>query len=196
MTQKQLPKRLLWVDLEMTGLDPENDRILEVAAIVTDFNFKEIATYHAYVKQPKKHLELMKLAPWYDWSGGVRKLKGTVYEMADKNGLFEDLKEYGKTTKQVETELMKLVKTHFDQQAILAGNSIHQDRRFIRRYWPKLDELLHYRMLDVSAWKVFMQGRFGLNWQKPDNHRATEDIRGSMAELQFYLNELPILPKK
>lgn len=196
MTKKQLPKRLLWVDLEMTGLDPEKDRILEVAAIVTDFKFKEIAQYHAYVKQPKKQLDMMKSAPWYDWSGGVRKFKGTVYEMADKNGLFEDLKKYGKTTKQVETELIKLIKTYFDQQAILAGNSIHQDRRFVRRYWPKLDELLHYRMLDVSAWKVFMQGRYGLNWQKPDNHRATEDIRGSMAELQFYLNGLPKLAKK
>lgn len=191
-----LPKQLLWIDLEMTGLEPDKHRIVEVAAIVSDFKFKEIAKYHAYVKQPKARLEEMKNSPWYDWSGGVRKLSGNVYEVAERNGLFEQLKKHGKSSKLVESELIRFVKEHFDQQAVLAGNSIHQDRRFIRRYWPKLDAALHYRMLDVSAWKVFMQGRYGLNWQKPDSHRAMEDIRGSMGELQYYLKELPKLTKR
>lgn len=187
------PKRLLWMDLEMTGLEPSEHRIVEVAAIVTDFKFKEVAQYQAFVKQPQSELNKMKNAPWYDWTGGVRKLSGTVYDVAEKNGLFDSLKKYGKSSKQVENELVKFVSKHFDQRAILAGNSIHQDRRFIRRYWQRLEKLLHYRMLDVSAWKVFIHGRFGLDWKKPDKHQALEDIRGSIAELKYYLEQLPNL---
>lgn len=190
-----LPKRLLWIDIEMTGLEPEQHRIIEIAAIVTDFKLKELAQYHAFVKQPKTQLDKMKQAPWYDWTGGVRKLSGNVYDVAKKNGIFEELEQHGKTSRQVESELVKFVKTNFDQQAILAGNSIHQDRRFIRHYWPRLEKVLHYRMMDVSTWKVFIQGRFGLDWKKPDNHRALEDIRGSMAELKYYLEQLPRLVK-
>lgn len=179
----------------MTGLDPDEHRIVEVAAIVTDFKFKEIAHYQAYVKQPQSQLNKMKLAPWYDWTGGVRKLSGTVYEVAEKNRLFENLIKHGKTSRQVESELVELVKMNFDQQVILAGNSIHQDRRFIRRYWPRLERLLHYRMLDVSAWKVFIHGRYQLDWKKPDKHQALEDIRGSMDELKYYLEQLPRFTK-
>lgn len=189
------PKQLLWMDMEMTGLDPDDHRILEVAAIVTDFKFNEIAKYQAYIKQPATQLKKMKSAPWYEWSGGVRKLSGTVYGVAEKNGLIKNLKLHGQSTRQVEAELVKLVTDNFDQQAILAGNSIHQDRRFIRRWWPRLEKKLHYRMLDVSAWKVFIQGRYGLDWKKPDNHIAEEDIRGSMQELQYYLKRLPKLIK-
>jgi oligoribonuclease len=186
------PDKLLWVDMEMTGLDPDEHRILEVAAIITDFKFNELALYQAYVKQPQTQLNKMKTAPWYDWSGGVKRLSGTVYEVAEKNGLINNLAKAGKSSKIVETELANLVKTHFNQQAILAGNSIHQDRRFIRRWWPNLEKLLHYRMLDVSSWKVFMHGRYGLDWKKPDEHKALEDIRGSIAELKYYSKKIKI----
>ena len=71
---------------------------------------------------------------------------------------------------------------------VLAGNSIHQDRRFIRRQMPELEERLHYRMLDISAWKVYMMAKFGIEMTKTNQHRALEDIRGSIAELQQYLN--------
>jgi len=180
----------------MTGLDPEEHRILEVAAVVTDFQFNQLDHYHAFIKQPTAQLNKMKLAPWYEWSGGVRKLSGTVYDVAAKNGLIDNLVKQGKPSRSVESDLVKLVKRQFDQQAILAGNSIHQDRRFIRRWWPHLDKLLHYRMLDVSAWKVFMHGRFGVDWKKPDNHKAAEDIQGSMQELEYYLRQLPKLLNK
>lgn len=186
------PQRLLWMDLEMTGLDPEEHRILEVAAIVTDFNFKELAQFQAYVKQPQNQLVKMKQAPWYDWTDGVKKRSGTVYDVAEHNGLINHLRTDGQTSKTVEDKLIKLVKTNFTQQAILAGNSIHQDRRFIRRWWPRLEKLLHYRMLDVSSWKVFMHGRYGLGWKKPDAHIALEDIRGSMAELKYYTKKINI----
>ena len=190
MKANKLPQKLLWMDLEMTGLDPDEHRILEVAAIITNFKLKELTKYHAYIKQPQSQLDKMKQAPWYDWGGGVRTLSGTVYDVAIKNGLIDSLKKHGKSAKQVENELITLVEENFEQQPILAGNSIHQDRRFIRRWWPKLEKLLHYRMLDVSSFKVFMQGRYGVDWKKPDEHKALEDIRGSIKELDYYSKKI------
>ena len=66
-------------------------------------------------------------------------------------------------------------------------NSIHSDSKFIHRWWPALDLKLHYRMLDVSAWKVLMQGKFGVEYEKKEVHRAFDDIQASIAELQYYL---------
>ena len=72
----------------------------------------------------------------------------------------------------------------------MGGNSIHQDRRFIRAEWKKLEKMLHYRMLDVSAWKVVMSAKFKRVFAKPENHRALDDIRGSIEELKFYLKKV------
>jgi oligoribonuclease len=89
----------------------------------------------------------------------------------------------------VQQELVALIKTHFgDEPAVLAGNSIHKDRGFIQHWWPEVDALLHYRMLDVSAFKVLMQGKFAVNYQKDNNHRASDDIQASITELQYYLD--------
>jgi len=73
---------------------------------------------------------------------------------------------------------------------LLAGNSVHIDRQFIKSNWPKFDVFLHYRMLDVSAWKVVFEGKYGKKFAKPDAHRALDDIRGSIIELQYYLAKL------
>jgi oligoribonuclease len=73
---------------------------------------------------------------------------------------------------------------------VLAGNSIHNDRKFIERWWPGLDLKLHYRMLDVSSLKIFMQGRHGVEFEKREVHRAFDDIQASIAELQYYLEWL------
>ncbi|MGH7249568.1 MAG: exonuclease domain-containing protein, partial [Minisyncoccia bacterium] len=88
-----------------------------------------------------------------------------------------------------EQELIKLISEHFgDEPAVLAGNSIYNDRMFIKQWWPQLDLKLHYRMLDVSAWKIFMQGKYGVKYEKKEVHRAFDDIQASIAELEFYLN--------
>jgi oligoribonuclease len=71
----------------------------------------------------------------------------------------------------------------------LAGNSIHQDRRFIEREWPRLNGRLHYRMLDVSAWKVVFENHFRSRINKPEAHRALDDIEGSITELKHYLTK-------
>lgn len=174
--KKAVPTKLLWVDLEMTGLDPAHDLILEVAAEVTDFDFKTAASYEAILRQPREAVvgRMQKNIWWADFPDNrdefVRKLAG------------------GKPSAQVEQELIELVEQHFGTEpAVLAGNSIHNDRAFIKRYWPQLDLKLHYRMLDVSAWKVLMQGKYGVQFDKKEVHRAFDDIQASIAELQHYL---------
>lgn len=184
------PQKLLWMDLEMTGLEPEEDRIIEVAAIVTDFEFKEVGSYEAIIKQPPSVLERMKNAAWYDWSSGNRKVMGSVYEMHTQSGLLEKIASEGRDELEIEQELIDFGTKHFDTAICLAGNSIHQDRRFIRRWWPRFEEILHYRMLDVTSFKIFMQGKHKIRFNHPDSHRAIEGIRGSIKELEYYLKKL------
>lgn len=176
---------LLWIDLEMTGLSPEEDRILEVAAIATDWDFEPIinkktgekAEMTAVVKVP---VELMK--------------ERMVGEFWEKNAKSRDAlmaqNETGESSERVEQMLLKFVDKWFGKEVILAGNSIHQDRKFIDKEWPKLAEKLHYRMLDVSAWKVVWEGKFGKKFLKPEQHRALDDIMGSIEELKWYVREL------
>ena len=175
------PKRILWMDLEMTGLDPTEDRILEVAAIVTDWQFKEIATFEA-VKQVGSAL-------------AKKRMSGSFWEenAATRNALLAaNAGEQAKNGRTVENELLAFIDEHFEKDApvLLAGNSIHQDRRFIANEWPRLDARLHYRMLDVSAWKVVFEGKYRVKFAKPETHRALADIRGSIEELQYYLKKV------
>ncbi len=164
---------LLWVDLEMTGLSPVDDRILEVAAIATDWDFNEFDTFTAVVKCDE---ELMR-----------ERMVGEFWEKNHEayEALMSQNSE-GKAPEVVEKELLKFVKKNFDDEVYLAGNSIHQDRKFIEREWPKLDAKLHYRMLDVSAWKIYFENAMHRSFAKPENHRALDDIRGSIEELKWY----------
>lgn len=175
----RLPTKLLWVDLEMTGLDAQKDVILEVAAEITDFSFKTLASYEAIVQQPQKTVveRMQKNIWWKDYPANRD-------EFIRKTAT-------GKPSQQVEQELVDLIEQQFgDEPAVLAGNSIHNDRKFIERWWPALDLKLHYRMLDVSSLKVFMQGAHGLEFEKREVHRAFDDIQASIAELQYYLEWL------
>lgn len=176
---------LLWVDLEMTGLDPVEDRILEVAAIVTDWDFNEIATYEAAIKVgPNLFANRIKAAPdfWEKFPDVRDALIAQNNSDAAKNG------------RTVENELLEFVNGHFvgDERIILAGNSIHQDRKFIENEWTRLNERLHYRMLDVSAWKVVFDGKYNKRFAKPEEHRAIDDIRGSIMELKYYLGKVRV----
>jgi len=173
------PTKLFWIDLEMTGLDPDNDVILEIACEVTDFDLKTLSSYEATITQPRELvIERMKANTWWQ-------------EYPENRDEFINKLSEGKALKVVEDELIKLVSENAqDEPAIIAGNSIHNDRKFIAKWWPELELKLHYRMLDVSAWKVYMQGRFDLDYEKPELHRAYEDIQASIAELQYYLEWL------
>jgi oligoribonuclease len=147
---------------------------LEVAAEVTDFDFKTLASYEALIRQPDEILNNMN--PWSQ-------------QQHDLSGLTERLRSQGRPEEDVKHELAGFIKAQFgDEPAVLAGNSIHNDRVFIKKWWPEVDALLHYRMLDVSSFKVLMQGKYGYEFEKNDTHRAFDDIQASIAELQNYLD--------
>ena len=168
---------LLWIDLEMTGLDPEKDRICEVAAIATDLNLNEIARYEATVKVDDALMKERMVGDFWDKNPTSR-------DALQKNNAT------GRPIAEVERELLQFVKAHFKGDVYLAGNSIHQDRKFIEREMPKLNAKLHYRMLDVSAWKIYFEHALNHKFNKPENHRALDDIEGSIGELKWYLTFL------
>lgn len=173
--------KLLWMDLEMTGLDPIEDRILEVAVIATDWNFKEIAAYTAVVKVGSNLMKQRMVGDFWEKFPQVRDA------LQAQNAT-------GKNGRTVENELLAFIDEQFakDEKVILAGNSIHQDRKFIDNEWPRLSERLHYRMLDVSAWKVVFEGKYRKKFAKPEAHRALDDIRGSIEELEYYQKKVKI----
>ena len=171
------PSKLLWVDLEMTGLEPTKDRIVEIAVIVTDWDFTELASFESGVRQNER--EIRKLFADNPWTAARAETQGEI-ERSLKSPSEQD----------VEAEIIKLIDAHFaeGEPVILAGNSIHCDRGFIKQWWPEVEKRLHYRMLDVSAWKVVMQSKYRLMFNKKETHQALPDIRESIAELKFYLD--------
>lgn len=160
--------------MEMTGLDPAQCQILEVAAIVTDAAFQPLEQYHAIVFQPPEVLEAMDA--WCKETHGKSGLTAAVAK--------------GIPLAQVEKEFLALVNKHFkpEEKPILAGNSIGQDRKFVDAHMPALAARLHYRMLDVTSFKIVFSNRFAINYDKKQgNHRALDDILESISELNHYL---------
>lgn len=168
--------KLIWLDMEMTGLNVDNEVPIEVAAIITDFDFNERETFHAVIRQPQEVLVRMD-----DWNKKHHQASGLT-----------SLVPSGTPPEEVDRQLAMLVSRHFSEPAILAGNSISQDRLFINRYLPLFAAKLHYRMLDVTAWKIVMQGKFNKKFEKQNNHRAIDDIRASIAEIKFYLSYVSV----
>ena len=174
MAKKAEKATLLWIDLEMTGLSPEDDRILEVAAIATDWDMNEIDTFTAVVKVDEKLIRERMVGEF--WEKNKESYDALISQNKD-----------GKPAAEVEQELLKFVEKNFGETVYLAGNSIHQDQKFIEREWPKLNAKLHYRQLDVSSWKIYFENALHRKFMKPENHRALDDIRGSIEELKWYL---------
>lgn len=174
--EKFIPSKFLWLDLEMTGLIPEKDVILEVAADITGIDFETLEGYEALVKQDKETvIARMQENPWWQ-------------DYPENRDFFIKNLDDAKSLKDVEDELIELVKKHFgNEPAVLAGNSIQSDRAFIKQWMPELELKLHYRMLDVTSWKTIMESVHGVSFEKPEVHRAYEDIQASIAELQYYL---------
>ena len=164
--------KILWVDFEMTGLDVQKERIIEVAALVSDLNFNELDQYHSVVHQDQNLLDRMD-----DWN------KKTHAE----TGLLKKIQN-GKKESVVDKELALFVRKNFAvEKPVLGGNSIGQDRLFIDAYLPEFSKSLHYRMLDVTSWKVIMANKFGIKFEKKNTHMALDDIRESISELKHYL---------
>ncbi|MCB1197884.1 MAG: oligoribonuclease [Deltaproteobacteria bacterium] len=164
----------LWIDLEMTGLDPDKDVILEAAAIITDYNLEAKATFHEIVYQPPEVIENMD--PW-------------CIKTHAASGLTEKIPD-GKPLQQVEHDLLSFLTPYYNTNdaIILCGNTISQDRAFIKNYMPDLYNILHYRVLDVSTLKEIFARIYHKKFTKKEAHRALDDIRESIAELKYYLS--------
>lgn len=170
--------RIVWVDLEMTGLDPSRHVIVEVAALVTDAELNIIDDGVDLVV----HATDAELAEMDDF----------VTEMHSSNGLLDDIKASTVSIEEAEDAVLELVAKHCDpaHPAPLAGNSIATDRAFIRAQMPRLDDALHYRMIDVSTVKELSRRWFPkAYYNQPEKgmaHRALTDIVESIRELDYY----------
>jgi oligoribonuclease len=170
--------RFVWVDLEMTGLDPETCAIVEVAVVLTTVELEPLAQLERVVWQPPE--VLARMDPF-------------VRQMHTQSGLLGRIAESKFSLRDVETEALALVSSHCKfGEGILAGNSIHQDRRFLSRYVPAFERYLHYRQVDVSSLKLLARAWYGphLEFKKEKSHTALADIEGSIAELKFYREHL------
>ncbi|HLB40195.1 MAG TPA: oligoribonuclease [Candidatus Babeliales bacterium] len=168
--------RLVWLDLELTGLDSQRDQILEIAVLITDINLNLIATGPCLAL----HQPAADLARMDEWNQRTHQ----------QSGLLDLVRQSTITTAQAEAQVLAFVAQYCPPQtAPLCGNSIWQDRLFLVRLMPQLNQWLHYRIIDVSSIKVLVQ-----NWYKPEKltytkknlHRGLADIQETVAELRFY----------
>lgn len=160
----------------MTGLDPEVDRILEAGVIVTDKYLEPVYEWETAVYQSPEVLESMN-----DW---CKRHHG-------ESGLLERVPE-GMSEDDLDRTLGEIAIKHFKKKnpVVICGNSIAQDRKFIDKYLPKFAERLHYRMLDVSSFKIVFREMLGREFKKANSHRALDDIRESIAELKYYMGAI------
>jgi oligoribonuclease len=169
------PNNLAWIDMEMTGLQPDSDRVIEIAVLVTDPQLNVIATGPVLVVyQPQEVLDAMD-----SWNRSTHA----------KTGLIERVRASSLSEAQAESQALEFLAAHVPPNTSpMCGNSICQDRRFLARWMPRLEAHFHYRNLDVSTlkelvrrWKPELKG-----FSKEGKHEALADILESIEELKFY----------
>ncbi|MDP3584489.1 MAG: oligoribonuclease [Thiobacillus sp.] len=170
------PTHLLWLDMEMTGLSPETDRIIELAIVVTDADLNTVAEGPVLVvHQPDEVMNAMD-----SWNKGTH----------GKSGLIDRVKASQLTEADAEAQMLEFVKQHVPPRTSpMCGNSICQDRRFMARSMPQLEAFFHYRNLDVSTLKeLAKRWRPGLceTFKKSNKHEALADIYESIEEMKYY----------
>lgn len=169
--------RLVWIDCEMTGLNITGDALVEVACVITDGDLKELDDgIDVVIKPPPEALDQM---------------PELVRQMHTSSGLLDELPS-GVTLAEAQDQVLSYVRSHVSEarKSPLCGNSIATDRAFIARDLPKLDEYLHYRMIDVSSIKELARRWYPRAYfaspAKVGGHRALADIRESITELRYY----------
>lgn len=168
-------KYLVWMDLEMTGLNPDTDTIIEIASIITDadLNIIEIGPEIAIFQEDKV---LDQMDEWCQTHHG-------------ESGLTDRVRQSSYSMREAEEETLQFIRKYLKQgESPLCGNSIHQDRRFLANYMAELNDFLHYRNIDVSTLKELSFRWYpGLpKFEKQNKHTALEDIKESIAELKHY----------
>ena len=168
--------RLIWIDMEMSGLFPEKDRIIEIALVITDSNLETIVEAPVLVVHQSDEV-LNGMDAWNTATHG-------------KSGLIDKVKASTMDDAAVEAQLIEFLKEYIPaKKSPMCGNSICQDRRFMANYMPKLEDYFHYRNLDVSTlkelakrWRPQVYGGF----KKENNHTALADVYESIGELKYY----------
>ena len=171
--------RLVWIDLEMTGLDPDENTIIEIATIVTESDLSIVAEGPSFAIDVGKE-ELAKMDNWN-------------VKHHTENGLLDRIQSDGVSMENAERQTLEFLKEHCSLgQSPLCGNTIGQDRRFLRRYMPELHDFFHYRSVDVTSIKILARSWYPEvgKWRKNSGHRALDDIRGSIEELSYYRDKL------
>jgi oligoribonuclease len=170
------PNNLIWIDMEMTGLDPEKERIIEIATIVTDSHLNVLAEGPVFAVHQADDL--------------LNAMDGWNTKQHNNSGLVQRVKESRVTEAEAEAETLAFLKKYVPEgRSPMCGNSIHQDRRFLCRYMPLLEKFFHYRLIDVSTLK-----ELAMRWapevysgfQKDSKHLALSDVRDSIDELKYY----------
>jgi len=174
----ELSKPLVWVDLEMTGLDPDRHVIVEVAVILTD------GTLEREIEGPQLILSAS--------DEELAEMDEVVVEMHTTSGLLEAIKKSSLSVAEAEQSVLTFLKEHLEAgvRPPLAGNSVHADRHFLLTYMPELAAYLHYRIVDVTSIKEFAARWYpdfeGIPPEKAGGHGALADIRESIEELRYY----------
>lgn len=171
--------RLIWIDLEMTGLNTFTDHIIEIATVVTDTQLNELAEGPVLaIHQPDEVMEAMDT-----WNTRQHR----------ESGLSSRVAESGLSPEEAESATLEFLRRYVDEGASpMCGNSICQDRRFLARQMPELEAFFHYRNLDVSTLKILAQRwapKVASGFNKESSHRALSDIRDSIAELVHYRDQ-------
>jgi oligoribonuclease len=175
-------QELVWLDLEMTGLDPKRHRIIEIASIITDLDLNIIAEGPDLVIHTHDKI--------------LERMNDFVHEMHHSSGLIEEVKNSKITIEEAEKQTLEFIEKHLGAKykPPLCGNSIGTDRRFLDDQMNKLEQRLHYRVVDVTSIKELVK-----RWHpeinaivppKKENHRALGDIIESIEELKFYRKHL------
>jgi len=168
--------RMVWVDLEMTGLDPGSCSIVEIATIVTDSRLEVIAEGPSFVIRPPEER--------------LASMSAFVRELHDKSGLYQRILASRVTVAEAEAATVAFLEQHVSRgTSPLSGNSVWKDRAFLEREMPEVIKLLHYRMIDVSTIKEIVRRWSPASFHAPkkkEAHRALDDIRESIEELKWY----------
>ncbi len=170
-------RNLVWIDLEMTGLDPLQNVILEIACIITSQDLEVIAQTPSIAINHSEEV--------------LKKMDAWCVKMHTETGLLDAVKKSSFSLQDAEQHILHFVKNYcYDDKSLLCGNSIWFDKFFLRLHMPTLYNFLHYRIIDVSTVKELIRRWYPndpqANFKKNNSHKALEDIQESIAELKHY----------